>query len=65
MDTKLLPCPFCGGEGHVSEVDLNYCRVIKYEYVPQCCNDDCCAELIGYDTEAEAVEVWNGRVSHE
>lgn len=52
--TKLKPCPFCGGEASTYVAyDDNY-------YV--CC-DECGCGLPVYNTEEEAIEAWNKRVS--
>lgn len=49
METKLLPCPFCGGEAELDE----YCG----RYVVFCKSEKCSWR----DTEAEAIEAWNTR----
>lgn len=49
METKLLPCPICGGEAKLDE----HCD----KYVVFCTSEKCS----WHDTEAEAVEAWNTR----
>ena len=70
-DSGLLPCPFCGGEAEVYE--MQYGENGKYSVFGVFCVDDSKAELIGlskyqhghfidnFRTEAEAVEAWNNR----
>lgn len=47
---KLLPCPFCGGEAKWSNALHNYIEC-----------KECGFETIWYDTEAEAITIWNTR----
>ena len=68
---KLKPCPFCGGEAEVYE--MQYGADGQYSVFGVFCVDDSKAELIGlskyqhghfidnYATEAEAIEAWNKR----
>lgn len=51
--TKLLPCPFCGGEAHLG---LYY----RGRYAAGC---DMCGSRFGalLGTEAEAIAAWNSR----
>ena len=49
METKLLPCPICGGEAKLDE----HCK----KYVVFCTSEKCS----WHDTEAEAIEAWNTR----
>lgn len=56
--TKLLPCPFCGGEATVERIGLNGC------YYVACNTTDCC-DFGKSDTEAEAIAAWNARAPVE
>lgn len=56
-ETKLLPCPFCGGK-NINLVD--YSEVIVFV---QC--DDCCATFPHFDTKEEAINAWNRRATDE
>lgn len=54
-DTTLLPCPFCGSEAILVELDNNRYKVRCSDYM------DCCIEQ-GYSFNLEdAVEAWNRR----
>ena len=58
-EATLKPCPFCGGEAHMLEVNETY--------NVYCDNEDCCARPGTYVcfTEAEAIEAWNTRAAYE
>lgn len=69
--TELLPCPFCGGEAEVYE--MQYGADGQYSVFGVFCVDDSNSELIGlskyqhghfidnFSTEAEAIAAWNAR----
>lgn len=73
--TDLKPCPFCGGEAEVYE--MNYGENGKYSVFGVFCVDDSNSELIGLSkyqhghfidnflTEAEAIAAWNARADAE
>ena len=52
-ETKLKPCPFCGGEASM---------YIAYDDGYYVCCDECGCGLPVYNTEEEAIEAWNKRV---
>lgn len=59
--SELKPCPFCGGEAHLS--DMN-----EYgEYLVECVNDFCnvMPSTFPFRTEDAAIEAWNRRVKDE
>lgn len=60
-DTRLKPCPFCVGEGTVHE---HMFMSIPNAYGVKCkaCN---CQTSQFFNSELEAIEAWNRRVSHE
>lgn len=54
-ETTLLPCPFCGGEAHMSASSDGY--------GVQCWNRRCIdMQMEEIPTEAEAIAAWNARV---
>ena len=56
----LKPCPFCGGEAEVAEIDTMY----LHGFVARCMNDGClitAETMCMYPTESEAAEAWNTR----
>ena len=57
--TELKPCPFCGSEARVAELDA-YIGGETYMMV-SCPN--CWAHTIPQKTEELAVAAWNGRVN--
>ena len=60
--SKLKPCPFCGGEA-----ELVQHQVVGYpdDFYVECVTNECIMSLGGlcYETEKEAIEAWNRRVS--
>ena len=52
--------PFCGAEG---DINYNYDK----KFAPYCINEDCFLNELdhGFETEQEAIEVWNRRTSDE
>ena len=55
---ELKPCPFCGSKAEIE------CKRYINTWIVQCSNQSCPASyMIGmdYDTEAEAIDVWNRR----
>ena len=50
-DSRLLPCPFCGGEAEI---------VRDYEYFHTVFCPECMVQITKYD-EKEAIKIWNRR----
>lgn len=50
-ETKLKPCPFCGGEANIAKGQIEF-----WAYCPHCG-----AQTEFYETEREAAEAWNTR----
>jgi hypothetical protein len=68
MKTKLKPCPFCGREAKVHEVDWDCHRPAEpylvrceggYAYIKN--EEGCGAETLSYATEELAIAAWNRR----
>ncbi len=55
-ETKLLTCPFCGGEAKIATYDFGYS--IK-EYWIYCHSCDCASGR--YHSKEQAIEAWNTR----
>ena len=55
---KLKTCPFCGSEAFIS-------YNTAFGFIPWCTNENCMLNenTYGYDTEQEAAEAWNERVT--
>ncbi|MBQ6664143.1 MAG: hypothetical protein IJM68_01005 [Synergistaceae bacterium] len=57
MAEETRPCPFCGGKAYI--YDIWKCG--KKVWKVMCgARVDCCAILNDFDTQDEAVAVWNG-----
>ena len=54
--TKLLPCPFCGGEAEILTAES-----MNSGYLFGIMCNDCRSRGDVYDTEAEAIAAWNTR----
>ena len=65
MNTELKPCPFCGGEGAGTKWLYGY-WAIQCGYFCDARRSDLCFQEWGeFDTEQEAIEAWNRRISDE
>lgn len=70
-ETKLKPCPFCGGEASLGTIKYSPCDITKLNnrekgYFVNC--QMCSARNehgISYATEEEAIKHWNTRVCHD
>lgn len=66
MSRELKPCPFCGGNAKLIET-YKYVGLSKPipRYFVRCDNDDCNVYVAtcNSDTEEEAIEAWNRRVT--
>ena len=51
-EDKLLPCPFCGAAGDISQNE--------YGFWPSCSSCELC-QFSGFSTRAEAIAAWNTR----
>ena len=60
---KLLPCPFCGGEGVMDKRPRSQYGKVKYAYFIRC--ESCWAQGSSPKSEAGAVEVWNMRTARK
>ena len=62
--TEIKPCPFCGGEANVVELNDFVCD----RFTVNCKDSKCIGFYIGYINEGlfsskeEAIEAWNRRV---
>ena len=57
MTNELKPCPFCGGLPKIYEI---YTHGAKVWRVMCGARVDCCAILNDFNTQDEAIAVWNG-----
>ena len=59
----LKPCPFCGGDGHITGCETS---VLKHEdyvsWIVEC--EKCGAGTVEYDSEEKAVAAWNRRTGN-
>ena len=62
-ETKLLNCPFCGGQIFVRPYIYKNEPSIKPKYAARCENPKCpcCVQSKIYNTIDEAIEAWNTR----
>lgn len=64
--TALKPCPFCGGKAERKETEkyIGFGRMMPQYYI-KCGNERCglYVATCNRDTEEEAVEIWNRRVT--
>ena len=63
LKTKMLPCPFCGGKADAEEAQ-NWSGV--KDWSAYCSDENCPMESVwtsGFNTEEEAIKVWNTRHS--
>ena len=60
-ETKLLNCPFCGGEAEIVVGKFEYERSpgVKYDYTARC--KECASESDLFYSEEEAINAWNTR----
>ena len=56
--SRLLPCPFCGGEPESKEVKFTGCGVFQWEVKCWRCR---CADAHSYKSQQEAEAQWNRR----
>ena len=58
---ELLPCPFCGGEAEI--IDIDKILKLKLRYSVGCSEEFCGARIGGlFKTTNEAIALWNTRV---
>lgn len=56
----LKPCPFCGGDGHITGCETSVLRHEDYvSWIVEC--EKCGAGTVEYDSEEKAVAAWNRR----
>lgn len=56
----LLPCPWCGADGYLAEID-GYRPSSPKTYYVMCSDGDCNVQGVEFDSKAEAIEWWNRR----
>ena len=66
-EVKLLPCPFCGREAIIREIEPHkhyFCKIPDYEggTFIECSNCTC---MISAETKEKAIKVWNNRKTIE
>lgn len=65
-DTKLKPCPFCGGKAYIGQTK----KSLKAQYSVSCSNSQCIASRLSnpfvmhYLSIAEATNAWNRRANN-
>lgn len=65
MNTELKPCPFCGGEEAGTKWHHGYWSVQCGYYHDATKSDHCFQDWGEFDTEQEAIDAWNRRISDE
>lgn len=65
-DTKLFPCPFCGGTAKILHLSPDRYQRIEKKGIErwQVACDKCGTVSSGKLSEKEAIESWNRRVLH-
>ena len=63
MEEKLKPCPFCGGEAELINIDAARVNGICNPITVRC--KECNCNVNWFCKEQKAIEVWNRRTSNE
>ena len=56
-ETKLLSCPFCGGEAGIDSDKIGKGKSLYYAY----CKNDCITQYGYYSSKESAIKAWNTR----
>lgn len=59
--SKLKPCPFCGSEAEIQDLNDGLCYRRKYRYRVKCQKCPCSFAFTFFKTKESAVDAWNTR----
>lgn len=63
MSEKLKPCPFCGGEAEMINIDAARVQGITDPVTVRC--KECKCNTNWFSKEWEAIDAWNRRTSND
>lgn len=65
MSEDLKPCPFCGSQGHLEEIEPEFTATKTTMFAAACSNEGCGAWILAhkFDRRTDAIKAWNTRAA--